>query len=52
VVHVWFQHTRARERKGDIKFDPNSNLNGSLINKIRLHCSLTFELKSTFENLL
>ncbi|CAF3977120.1 unnamed protein product, partial [Rotaria sp. Silwood1] len=42
----------TRERRGDIKFDPNSNLNGSLINKICLHCSLTFELKSTFENLL
>ncbi|CAF2917073.1 unnamed protein product [Rotaria sp. Silwood2] len=52
VAHIWFQNTRARERKGDIKFDPNSNLNGLLINKICLHFSLTFELKSSFENLL
>jgi hypothetical protein len=59
VVQVWFQNTRARERKGNIKIDSNSNsnlnsnlnLNGStIINKKCLHCSLTFKLKSTLEN--
>ncbi len=61
VVQVWFQNTRARERKGNIKIDSNSNstsnlnlnlnLNGgTIINKKCLHCSLTFKLKSALEN--
>jgi hypothetical protein len=50
VVQVWFQNTRARERKGNIKFDSNIIQNGTIINKKCLHCSLTFKLKSTFEN--
>ncbi|CAF1012929.1 unnamed protein product [Adineta steineri] len=55
VVQVWFQNTRARERKGNIKIESNSNstiLNNNNLNfnKKCLHCSLTFKLKSTLEN--
>lgn len=63
VVQVWFQNTRARERKGNIKLDFNSNSNSNsninsndnnnhqiIINKKCLHCCLTFKLKSTLEN--
>ena len=48
VVQVWFQNTRARERKGNIKFDHNSSTN-EYLNKKCLHCSFSFKSKTTIE---
>ncbi|CAF1392902.1 unnamed protein product [Rotaria sordida] len=50
VIQIWFQNTRSRKRKDNIKFDSNQLLDGSTINKKCIHCSLTFKLKPTFEN--
>ncbi|CAF0934622.1 unnamed protein product, partial [Didymodactylos carnosus] len=56
VVQVWFQNTRARERKGTIKTaisttSSTSNVQQSqIINKRCLYCPYTFKLRSTLEN--
>ncbi|CAF0752590.1 unnamed protein product, partial [Didymodactylos carnosus] len=53
VVQVWFQNTRARERKGTIKTSISSTSNSQqsqIINKRCLYCSCVFKLRSTLEN--
>jgi hypothetical protein len=48
VVQVWFQNTRARERKGTMKLDSNQLM--APFDKKCSHCSLTFKSRSTWEN--
>ena len=44
VVQVWFQNTRARERKGMIKITQQT------INKRCIHCSMVFRARSAMES--
>ena len=50
VVQVWFQNTRARERKGNIKIEPTSFSSPAIAEKKSFHSPSTFKSKSILDN--